>query len=283
METPLQAARRKRGWSQARLIWELTQLATRKGCSLPTPASLKTLISRWENGHATPDSFYQPLFCELYDATPGELGFGYQLLPQHGSTPVNDGAKLVEKATCTRDDLSLLSDKFDDALAHSSVEGVDRLAHEWLIAEPPQVVELTHGRHIGSSLVATVEHRVVQLRRADDFLSGRDSHALVRKELQKTAQLLDEASYTDSEARRLLTAIGELAQLATWVAADAGLYVEATRYTEYGLLAAHTAGNSPLAANVISTLSYQLANTGNPHQAVVLAKTAYAGARHSAT
>ena len=38
-----------------------------------------------------------------------------------------------------------------------------------------------------------------------------------------------------------------------------------------------------MAANVISTLSYQLANTGNPHQAVVLAKTAYAGARHSAT
>ena len=88
---------------------------------------------------------------------------------------------------------------------------------------------------------------------------------------------------TDSEARRLLTAIGELAQLAAWVAADAGLYAEATRYTEYGLLAAHAAGNSPLAANVISTLSYQLANTGNPHQAAVLAKTAYAGARHSAT
>jgi hypothetical protein len=79
----------------------------------------------------------------------------------------------------------------------------------------------------------------------------------------------------------LLTAVGELAQLATWVAADAGLYAEATRYTVYGLLAAHAAGNPPLAANIISTYSYQLANTGNPHHAAVLAKTAYAGARHS--
>ena len=68
MATPLQAARHKRGWSQSRLIWELNQLASRKGCSLPTLASLKTLISRWENGHATP-SFYQAPFVR---ALPGQ-------------------------------------------------------------------------------------------------------------------------------------------------------------------------------------------------------------------
>jgi hypothetical protein len=67
------------------------------------------------------------------------------------------------------------------------------------------------------------------------------------------------------------------------VAADAGLYKQAARYTEGGVLAAHAADNEPLAANVISTLSYQLANTGNPRQAALLARTAYAGARHSAT
>lgn len=67
------------------------------------------------------------------------------------------------------------------------------------------------------------------------------------------------------------------------MAADAGLYKQAARYTEGGVLAAHAADNEPLAANVISTLSYQLANTGNPRQAALLARTAYAGARHSAT
>ena len=69
METPLQAARRMHGWSQSRLAWELTQLAKRKDCSIATPASLKTLISRWENGHAQPDEFHQPLLCELYGNT----------------------------------------------------------------------------------------------------------------------------------------------------------------------------------------------------------------------
>ena len=114
-------------------------------------------------------------------------------------------------------------------------------------------------------------------------MSGRDSHALVRKELEATTRLLDEASYTEDQARRLLTAAGELAQLAAWVAADAGLYAEAARYTRGGVLAAHAADDAPLAANIISTLSYQIANTANPHQAAVLARTAYAGARHNAT
>ena len=157
------------------------------------------------------------------------------------------------------------------------------LAHEWLAADKPQLVELNAGRRIGDSLVATAEHRVIQLRRADDFVSGRTSHTLVQQELKATTALLDEATLTEDQTRRLLTVTGELAQLAAWVAADAGLYKQAARYTEGGVLAAHAADNEPLAANVISTLAYQVANTGNPRQAAMLARTAYAGARHSAT
>jgi tetratricopeptide (TPR) repeat protein len=220
------------------------------------------------------------LLCELYDATPSELGFGFQAAPDSSN---GTGTDLLVKSRCTQDDLDYLSDSFDKALMRSSVEDINRLAHKWLITDAPQSLELASGRHIGLSLVETVEHRVVQLRRADDFLSGRDSHVLVRKELQETTKLLKEASYTDGEARRLLTAIGELAQLATWVAADAGLYAEATKYTEYGLLAAHAASNAPLAGNIISTFSYQLANTKDPQRAAVLARTAYAGARRDAT
>jgi hypothetical protein len=47
--------------------------------------------------------------------------------------------------------------------------------------------------------------------------------------------------------------------------------------------AAHAAGNAPLGANLISTLSYQLANTGDPREAVALAHTAAAGARQAAS
>ena len=282
MATPLQAARRARGWSQARMVWELMKLAERKMTGVASAASLKTQLSRWENGHVTPD-YYQALLCELLGATPGELGFGIQDLPAGFARESSQGTALIAKREWTRDDLNSLSASFDDAISGSVLADIEMLAHEWLAADRPQLIELNAGRRIGDSLVATTEHRVIQLRRADDFMSGRTSHTMVHQELQATTKLLDEAALTEDQTCRLLTVTGELAQLAAWVAADAGLYKQAARYTEGGVLAAHAADNEPLAANIISTLSYQLANTGNPRQAALLARTAYAGARHSAT
>ena len=126
-----------------------------------------------------------------------------------------------------RDDISNLSSAFDGAISSSALADIEMLAHEWLAADKPQLIELKAGRRIGDSLVATAEHRVIQLRRADDFVSGRTSHTLVQQELKATTKLIDEASLTENQSRRLLTAAGELAQLAAWVAADAGLYKQA--------------------------------------------------------
>jgi transcriptional regulator with XRE-family HTH domain len=160
---------------------------------------------------------------------------------------------------------------------------VRRLVHEWLLAEPPQVVELRAGRRIGEGLVRAVEGRVEQLRRMDDFVGGGDLHGLVAAELRATLALLRDAAYPEALGRRLLTAVGELSQLAGWVADDADLHALARRYYTAGVRAAHAAGNAPLGANLISTLSYQLANTGDPREAVALAHTAAAGARHAAS
>ncbi len=264
------------------MVWELMKLAERKKIGVASAASLKTQLSRWENGHVTPD-YYQALLCELLGATPGELGFGIQDLPSRPARESGQGTTLIAKREWTRDDLNRLSASFDDAISGSVLADIEMLAHEWLAVDKPQLIELNVGRRIGDSLVATTEHRVIQLRRADDFMSGRTSHTMVHQELQATTRLLDEAALTEDQTSRLLTVTGELAQLAAWVAADAGLYKQAARYTEGGVLAAHAADNEPLAANIISTLSYQLANTGNPRQAALLARTAYAGARHSAT
>jgi transcriptional regulator with XRE-family HTH domain len=282
MTTPLQAARRARGWSQVRAVSELVRLATWKEIHVASAASLKTQLSRWENGHVTPD-YYQALLCEIYKSTPGELGFGIQELSDGASKERSPGTALVTKREWTRDDLSGLSASFDNAISRSVLADIEMLAHEWIAADKPQLIELSAGRRIGDSLVETTEHRVIQLRRADDYMSGRTSHTLVHQELQATTKLLDEAALTEDQTRRLLRATGELAQLAAWVTADAGLYKQAASYAEGGILAAHAADNAPLAGNIISTLSYQLANTGNPRQAAVLARIAYAGARHGAT
>ena len=144
-----------------------------------------------------------------------------------------------------RDDARSLSASFDAALERSAVEDIERLAHIWLISEPPQVIELDAGRKISDALVSAVEQRVVQLRRADDFITGPASRDLVRNELSATVHMLSDGALTDDQAHRVLTAIGELAQLGAWVAADGGLLDEAARYVRGGVRAARAAGNAP--------------------------------------
>jgi hypothetical protein len=206
----------------------------------------------------------------------------------HGGEPGREGKfslpfDAMTKRNWNRDDARQLSLSFDAALERSAVEDIERLSHMWLVCDPPQAIELRSGRHVSDALVGAVEHRVIQLRRADDFITGAASRDLMRNELGATVRLLSEGALTEEQARRVLTAIGELAQLGAWVAADGGLVDEAARYVRGGVLAARAAGNAPLAANIISTFSYQVANTENPNEGLVLARTAYQGGGRDAT
>ncbi len=239
-----------------------------------TPPVTTELVKMWETIAPPPGQVI--VACEIVVT----CGGGASAEPTPAAAPAHD---LLLKSTFDRDDLDRLSVAFDDALACAEADDIRRLAHVWLIADAPQSIELRAGRRISDQLIAAAEHRVVQLRRADDFVPGRDSHALVQRELGATVRLLREASLTEPQARRLLGAVGELSQLAAWVAADAGGGTEAARYVRGGVLAARAAGDAPLAANIISTLSYQMANTGDPREAAILARTAYAGARHHGT
>jgi transcriptional regulator with XRE-family HTH domain/tetratricopeptide (TPR) repeat protein len=164
-----------------------------------------------------------------------------------------------------------------------SLTSIAHLVHEWLVVELPQLAELRAGRRIGSGLVDRVERRVEQLRYIDDFVGGRDLHDLVARELRVTIGLLKSAAYSDESGRRLLIAVGELCQLAGWVASDAGLRSAAQRHYLAAMRAADGAGDRPLAAQAISSLAYQAASGDDPRTAVVLARSAYEGARGTAT
>src|SRR4051812_25426517 len=74
MDTQLKAARRARGWSQMRLLSELQRIALLRGVALPSRNSMKTEVSRWENGHVTPTEPYVALLAEVYELNPLELG-----------------------------------------------------------------------------------------------------------------------------------------------------------------------------------------------------------------
>lgn len=73
--TRLQAARLERGWKQSHVLAELKRLGQRHGIPIAEGPSLKTMLSRWENGHGGIGEDYRRLFREIYGRDDAELGF----------------------------------------------------------------------------------------------------------------------------------------------------------------------------------------------------------------
>lgn len=157
-----------------------------------------------------------------------------------------------------------------------------RVAHEWLVTPSPMTIQTQSGRRVGESLAGELENRVVHLRHLDDTVSSDELCPVIAKELNEAEQLVRTATYTEDTGKRLFATVGELAQLAGWVASDAGQYRQAERFYLSGVAAANHASDHVLGAQLLSSLSYQMANTGKPGDAVLLARTAIMGA-HGAT
>lgn len=70
----LRAARRRRRWTQARLVAELERVARANGEPVASPASLKAMVSRWERGRSTPDDHNGRLLCQALGIREDDLG-----------------------------------------------------------------------------------------------------------------------------------------------------------------------------------------------------------------
>ncbi|MFJ2110506.1 MULTISPECIES: transcriptional regulator [unclassified Streptomyces] len=140
--------------------------------------------------------------------------------------------------------------------------------------DPLSPLSARTGRRIGAGQVTDLVHRVHGLRLADDVVYGKDLIAPALRELRAAVTLYREGTHTEQVGRELLRAIGELAQIAGWVASDAGEHAEAERIYRLGISAARGAGDGVLSGNVAGSLAYQWSNTGRATDAVDLAAAA---------
>ncbi|MGK8467846.1 helix-turn-helix domain-containing protein [Nocardia cyriacigeorgica] len=152
-----------------------------------------------------------------------------------------------------------------------------RVAHEWLVADPQRDGRVMYGRQVSAGLAAEMERRVMELRRLDDVVGGAALHPVVRCDLDAARCVVRDGRHSTETRRRLLRVVGELSQLAGWVYSDAGRYAEAQHAYLEGVTAAAEAGDRPLAGQLLSTLAYQMSNTGEPRDALLLARTALHG------
>ncbi len=222
-------------------------------------------LSKLERGLQHPSA-------EVAHALDDALAAGGELLTAIAGSPWRLDAGLWRPADSERLAAEVVAER-------PSAENAVALAHQWLIAEPPQVYELRAGRRIGPNTVDQVEKRVQQLRLLDDHVGGTETNAMVTAELEATAALLREGSYTEDVGKRLLVTLGELCQLAGWTLSDAGRHKRAEQIYLLGVRAAHAGGDVAGAANNLSSLAYQVANVGDPREAATLARSAYVGAK----
>ncbi len=110
METPMRAARLSRGWSQLRVVVQLEALGAGRGLPIPSRASLKTQLSRWENGHVTPHEPYSSLLAEIYELTTAELGLGSEPPGAARRPPYGSAVRLLTPVRLTPDSVALMEE-----------------------------------------------------------------------------------------------------------------------------------------------------------------------------
>ncbi|MGA6158098.1 helix-turn-helix transcriptional regulator [Stenotrophomonas sp. NPDC087984] len=144
--------------------------------------------------------------------------------------------------------------------------------------DPLSPLQARRGRQIGMGAVDDLKQRVHGLRLADDVLAGGDLIRPALRELRSAVKLYREGTHTSEVGRQLLTQLGELAQIAGWIASDAGQHSEAERIYRLGISAARQAEDHTLAGNIAGSLAYQYSNTGREAEGVTLAQAALSDA-----
>lgn len=123
-------------------------------------------------------------------------------------------------------------------------------------------------------LIAQVEQTVQSLQYLDDDYGGAANLGYVGAQVRATALVLVESAHETTVSRRLQVALADCAQLAGWMAFDAGKQGLAQRYMLLGLRIANEAGYRDMAAHILGDLSFQASTYGTPRDAVELGEAA---------
>ncbi|MFB7653638.1 MULTISPECIES: hypothetical protein [unclassified Streptomyces] len=151
------------------------------------------------------------------------------------------------------------------------------LAVDWLTADTTLTTARSEGPELSAGMVDVLTDRIARLRRLGSAQNGALITQWVVHELRWARQVSGTAAYEAPIGRRLYGAIGELAQLAGWLAEGRGHYVEGQQYLLAALHASGLAGDRDLGVYVLSCLSYHLTKYGSGRDALRLVKLADIG------
>lgn len=236
-------ARRARGWGQLRTAVALAEMARSRGVEVnASRTSLKTMISRWENG-APMSEDYQRLYCAVFDLPASALGF----LPS-ASSGVSDESVVVELANDVSVLLGLVGHRIPLVRGTAGGLGVAPLE--------------------SMSLNRTADLLLRLFLHLDDELGGDALYVPLSHYVERMA------GSVERDPADGLVGFGQLSQMAGWLALDANQQAAARRYFTSTVYVAHEADQPALAASALAYMSLQESYRGRPGPALSLAQTA---------
>lgn len=270
-----------RGLSQVGLAAEL--------CAAAREATVtRNEVSRWERGERLPGRFWLAWLSVVLETPLERLEQAVEV------------SRAARRARPDRADPGGRVDLWRPPSASQLLAALDQadawdlpeLAHDWLAgpAGAPEPVPVFGscepvpgtGTGTGSDELRRLESRLRDLRRQDDLVGGIDHAGRLGRELRGAIRVR-RAVGSGRLRDRALRVVAGYAQLAGWALVDAGKDRAAGRAYRVALLAAGAGRDRLLAAHVLGALSHQRLAAGDPHQALLLARTGYAGIQADGT
>ncbi|MGW7573821.1 hypothetical protein [Streptomyces sp. NPDC054765] len=149
---------------------------------------------------------------------------------------------------------------------------------DWLVTDVAPPPRRTRGAEVPDVAVDVLTVRIRQLRQLDDSCSSGLVLDWALQDLQWAKKLAGTCSYDTTTGVRLHRIVAELGQLTAWLTADQGMDELSHARFLAALSAARAAGDRPLAAYIISCMSYRAVWAGRSQEALRLIRIARKGA-----
>jgi tetratricopeptide (TPR) repeat protein len=246
--THLREYRERYGLTQDEVIDEVRKRARARGDRV-VPGLDQPALSKHENGHKQPGPYYRALYCEVFGATPAELGFRLALPGEARNHP--------------------------DVNRREFIAGTAGLAVTAALPIPPQ--------RIGQSDVERLRQSVLQLYKLDDQHGAGVVYPLAERMFHRLRGLVDRASYSPATGQALRELTAQTVAETGWLSFDAGRHDDARRWWLEAMHWARLAESDSVGTLAMTSMARQAFDRGRSREAIEFAQSAQRMAKTTAT
>jgi transcriptional regulator with XRE-family HTH domain len=245
----LREYRERYGLTQDEAVAAIHRRALERGDPV-VPGLDQTALSRHENGHKRPTPYYQALYCEVYGASPVELGFRLALPGE------------------TRN--------HEDVDRREFLAGAAGLVATAALPSAP-------GRKVGHADVVHLRQSVLSLYDLSEQHGEDAAYRLTTRLYGRLRGLVDRASYDQPTGRALRELAGEVARRIGSINSHAGQHDEARRWQLEAMHWARLADADWITVGTLANMARLASEQRRPREAIDLAVMAQRTAGPAAT